>query len=85
MCQKQDEKAEEYYSRFVDNSRGKAIPENRQVSSLMKGLKPSLLSLVMPKNPQTLEDMWQAMVLAEQTANASSSKSINCVVSTIKN
>ena len=49
----------------------------------MKGLQPSLLSLVMPKNPQTLEDMRQAMVLAEQTANTSSSKSINCVDSTI--
>ena len=51
MSQKQDEKAEEYYSRFVDNSHGKAIPENLQVSILMKGLKPSLLSIVMPKNP----------------------------------
>ena len=53
MCQKQDEKTETYYSRFVDNSHGKALPENRQVSILMRGLKPSLLSLVMPKNPKT--------------------------------
>ena len=69
----------------MDNSHGKDIPENLQVSILMKGLKPSFLSLVMPKKPQTLEDMRQAMVLAEQTANASASKSINCVDSTITN
>ena len=43
----------------------------------MKGLKPTLLTLVLPKNPQTLEEMRQAVVLAEQTTNASASRSVN--------
>ena len=76
IAQRSDESAEEYCARFVESSHAKEIPENLQVSILMKGLKPTLLTLVMPKNPQTLEDMRQAMVLAEQTTNASASRSV---------
>ena len=50
----------------------------------MKGLKPSLLTLVMPKHPGTLEDMWQAMVLAEQTTNASAAKAVNSTDSSFR-
>ena len=85
IAQRSDESAEEYYARFVESSHAKAIPENIQVSILMKGLKPTLLTLVMPKNPQTLEDMRQAMVLAEQTTNASASRSVNSADSSLQN
>lgn len=44
----------------------------------MKGLRPKLLTLVMPQNPKCMEDMRQAMVLAEQTTNASAC-SVNAV------
>ena len=43
----------------------------------MKGLKPTLLTLVLPKKRQTLEEMRQAMVHAEHTTNASASRSVN--------
>ena len=62
ISQKQEESAEEYFSRFIESSHSREIPEQLQISILMKGLKPSLLTLVMPKNPGTLEDMLQAMV-----------------------
>ena len=60
-----DESADAYYARFVESSHAKEIAENQQGSILMKGLKPTLLNLVLLKNPQTLEDIRQAMVHAE--------------------
>lgn len=74
MCQKQDESVEEYYSRFIDNMATKDLPENIQITVITKGLLPQLVSLVMPQNPQTLEELRQAMVLAEQTHRASQPK-----------
>ena len=71
ITQKHDESADEYFSRFIDSSYIRDIPEPLQISILMKGLRPSLLTLVMPKNPQSMEEMRMAMALAEQTANAS--------------
>ena len=50
---KQKESAEEYFSWFIESSHLREIPEHLQISILMKGLKPSLLTLVMPKNPGT--------------------------------
>ena len=58
---------------------------NLQVSILMKGIKPTLSTLSIPKNPQTLEDTRQAMVLAEQTNNASDSRSVNSIDSSLRN
>ena len=71
ITQKPDESADEYFSRFIHSSYIRDIPESLQISILMKGLSPSLLTLVMPKNPQSMEEMRTAMALAEQTANAS--------------
>ena len=48
----------------------------------MKGLLPNLVSLVMPQNPQNLEQLRRAMVLAEQNAKASA-KSVS-VASLVK-
>ena len=79
ISQKCEETAEEYFCRFIDSNHAKDIPEALQVSILMKGLKSELLSLVMPKNPQTLEEMRQAMVLAEQTTSASKTKSVSAL------
>ena len=84
ISQKQEESAEEYFSRFIESSHSREIPEQLQISILMKGLKPSLLTLVMPKNPGTLEDMRQAMVLAEQTTNASAAKAVNSIDSSLQ-
>ena len=72
-----DESAEAYYASFAESSHSKEVLENLQVSILMKSLKPTLLTLVLPKNPQTLEEMRQAMVHAEQTTNASASRSVS--------
>ena len=44
IAQRSDESAEEYYARFVESSHAQEIPENLQVSILMKGLKPTLLT-----------------------------------------
>ena len=71
ITQNPDESADEYFSRFIDSSYIRDIPEPLQISILMKGLRPSLLTLVMPKNPQSMEEMRTAVPLAEQTANAS--------------
>ena len=68
-----------YFYRFIDSNHAKDIPEALQVSILMKGLQSELLSLVMSKNPQTLEEMRQAMVLAEQTTSASKTESVTAV------
>ena len=59
------ESAEEYYASFVESSHAKEVLENLQVSILMKGLKPTLFTLGLPKTPQTLEEMRQAIVHAE--------------------
>ena len=69
ITQKPDESADEYFSRFIDSSYIRDIPEPLQISIFMKGLPPSLLTLVMPKSPQSMEEKRTAM--AEQTANAS--------------
>ena len=58
---------------------------NLQVSILMKGIKPNLSTLSVSKNPQTLEDTRQAMVLAKQTTNVSDSRSVNSVDSSLQN
>ena len=58
---------------------------NLQVSILMKGIKPNLSTLSVPKNPQTLEDTRQAMVLAKQTTNVSDSRSVNSVDLSLQN
>ena len=71
--------AEAYYASFVESSYAKVALQNLQVSILMKGLKPTLLTLVLPKKPQTLEEMRQAMVHAEHTTNASASRSVDPV------
>ena len=71
ITQKPNESSDEYFSRFIDSSYIRDIPEPLQISILMKGLCPSLLTLVMSKNPQSMEEMRTAMALAEQTANAS--------------
>ena len=74
LSQKADESVEEYFSRFIDNLASKELPENIQISIITKGLKPPLISLVMPQNPQTLEELRQAMVLAEQTQTVTQPK-----------
>ena len=74
LTQNTDETVEEYFSRFIDNVSGKDLPENIQISIMTKGLLPQLVTLVMPQNPQTLEDLRQAMVLAEQTQKATQPK-----------
>ena len=43
---------EEYFSRFIDNLASKELPENIQISVITEGLKPPLISLFMPQNPQ---------------------------------
>ena len=80
-----NELAEEYYSRFVEWSHAKEILETCKFQILMKGIKPTLSTLSIPKNPQTLEDTRQAMVLAEQTNNASGSRSVNSIDSLLRN
>ena len=77
IAQWSDQSAEAYYASFTESSHAKEVLENLQVSTLMKGLKPTISTLVLPKNPQTLEEMRQAMVHAEQTTNASASRSVN--------
>ena len=74
LSQKADESVEEYFSRFIDNLASKELPENIQISIITKGLKPPLISLVMPQNPQTLEELRQAMVLDEQTQTVTQPK-----------
>ena len=64
---------------YIDTNHAKDIPEALQVSILMEGVKSELISLVMPKNPQTLEEMRQAKVLAEQTTSASKTKSVSAL------
>ena len=59
----------------MESSHAKEIPENLQVLILIKGLKPTLLTLVMPKNPQTLE----------QKTNARASRSVNSADSSLQN
>ena len=70
MTQKPDESADEYFSCFIDSSYIRDIPEPLQVSILMKGLRPSLLTLVMPKNPQSMEEMRTAMGILPLSARA---------------
>ena len=48
ISQKQEESADEYFSRFIESSHSREIPEQLQISILMKGLKPSLLTLAAP-------------------------------------
>ena len=71
VTQKKGESAEEYFSRFMDAAHGKELPENLKISIIMKGLLPEMISLVMPQNPRTLDDLRQAMVLAEETTKVS--------------
>ena len=86
MCQKQEETVEEYYSRFIDNVATKDLPENIQITVITKGLLPQLVALVMLQNPQTLEELRQAMVLAEQTHRALQPKqSVASTASTYSN
>ena len=55
ITQNPDESADEYFSHFIDSSYIRDIPEPLQISILMKGLRPSLLTLVMLKNPQSMD------------------------------
>ena len=55
ITQKPDESADEYFSHFIDSSYIRDIPEPLQIYILMKGLRPSLLTLVMLKNPQSMD------------------------------
>lgn len=77
LHQKQDETVEVYFARCLDIIQGRGLPENLTVSLLLKGLEPELLKLVMPQNPQTIEAVRQAMVLAEQTISATKSRQLN--------
>lgn len=67
IAQKQEESAEEYFSRSSDILLTRQLPENLAISIIMKGLKSELIGIVMPKNPKSLDELRQAMVLAEQT------------------
>ena len=53
LAQKADKSVKEYFSRFIDNLASKELPINIQISIITQGLKPPLISLVMPQNPQT--------------------------------
>ena len=44
---------EEYLSRFIDNVATNDLPENIQISIIL----PPLVALVMPQNPQSLEEL----------------------------
>ena len=66
-AQNQEESAEEFFSRSSDIAVQRQLPENLAISIIMKGLKPELIGIIMPKNPKTLDELRQAMVLAEQT------------------
>ncbi|MES9902580.1 MAG: hypothetical protein ABW168_07845, partial [Sedimenticola sp.] len=70
IVQRATEYVEEYFARFVEVAQGRDLPEPLAVSIVVKGLKPCLVGLVMPQNPQTLDAVRHAMVIAEQTASA---------------
>ena len=58
--------------------------DSRTASNFHSDERPSLLTLVMPKNQGTLEDMRQAMELAEQTTNARATKAVNSTDSSLQ-
>ena len=55
----------------MDAAHGKELEENLKISIIMRGLFPEMISLVMPQNSRTLNDLRQVMVLAEETTKVS--------------
>ena len=62
-----DEPCASYFTRFSRAAAHKNIPEAILVGVVIKGLLPSLKKIVMPRDPQTIEDVRKLACLGERT------------------
>ncbi|MES9880027.1 MAG: hypothetical protein ABW185_04015 [Sedimenticola sp.] len=65
--QRPGESCMDFFTRCQESIAGRNFPANLQVTLLLNGLLPTFKSLVIMKNPQTLEEARQAICLAELT------------------
>ena len=72
LTQKHEESVAEYLTRILKGTNGKGYPQQLLTSMALNGLKDNLKVIVMPQNPNNLEQLRKAATIAEKTVKVTS-------------